>query len=55
MKDGLGSNNTGEDEASRRHSTFKRAFGEFCMVKTLKSIRKKLMTKASIYNMLINL
>ena len=37
------------------YSTFKRAFGEFCMAKTLKSIRKELMTKTFIYNMLINL
>jgi len=37
------------------YSTFKRAFGEFCMAKTLKSVRKEPITKASIYNMLINL
>ena len=37
------------------YSTFKRAFGEFCMAKTMKNIRKELTTKAYIYNMLINL
>jgi len=37
------------------YSTFKRRFGEFCMAKTLKSIRKEPITKAFIYNMLINL
>lgn len=37
------------------YSTFKRAFGEFCMAKTLKNIKKELMAKAFIYNMLINL
>jgi len=37
------------------YSTFKRAFGEFCMEKTMKNIIKELMTKVYIYNMLINL
>jgi len=36
-------------------STFKRAFGEFCMAKTMKNITKELATKAFIYNMLVNL
>jgi len=37
------------------YSTFKRAFGEFCMAKTMKNITKELTAKAYIYNMLINL
>jgi len=37
------------------YSTFKRAFGEFCMAKTMKNITKELTTKAYIYNMLVNL
>lgn len=37
------------------YSTFKRAFGEFCMARTMKNITKELTTKAYIYNMLINL
>ena len=37
------------------YSTFKRAFGEFCMAKTMKNIRKELTAKAYIYNMLTNL
>ena len=37
------------------YSTFKRRFGDFCMAKTLKSIRKEPITKAFIYNMPINL
>ena len=37
------------------YSTFKRAFGEFCMAKTMKNITRELMTKVFIYNMLINL
>ena len=37
------------------YSTFKRAFGEFCMAKTMRNITKKLTTKAYIYNMLVNL
>ena len=36
------------------YSTFKRAFGYFCMAKTMKNIRKELGTKAYIYNMLVN-
>jgi len=37
------------------YSTFKRTFGEFCMAKTMKNITKELVTKAFIYNMLLNL
>jgi len=37
------------------YSTFKRVFGEFCMANTLKSVGKELVTRAFIYNMLINL
>lgn len=37
------------------YSTFKRALGEFCMAKTLENIRKELIIKAFICNMLINL
>ena len=37
------------------YSTFKRAFGEVCMAKTMKNITKELAAKAYIYNMLINL
>jgi len=37
------------------YSTFKRKSGEFCIAKTMKNITKELMTKAFIYNMLINL
>lgn len=37
------------------YSTFKRAFREFCIAKTMKNITKELMRKAFIYNMLINL
>jgi len=37
------------------YSTFKRAFGEFCMAKTMKNITKELTAKAYIYNMLIDL
>ena len=37
------------------YSTFKRAFGEYCMAKTMKNITKELTTKAYIYNTLINL
>ncbi len=37
------------------YSTFKRAFGEYCMAKTLKNITKELAAKAYIYNMIINL
>ena len=37
------------------YSTFKRAFGEFCMAKTMRNITKELTTKAYIYNMLVNL
>lgn len=37
------------------YSTFKRAFGESCMAKTMKSIVKELSAKAFIYNMLVNL
>ena len=37
------------------YSTFKMAFGESCMAKTMKSIIKELSAKAFIYNMLINL
>lgn len=37
------------------YSTFKRIFGEFCMAKTMKTITKELVTKAFIYNMLLNL
>jgi len=37
------------------YSTFKRAFGEYCMAKTMKNITRELMTKAYIYNILINL
>lgn len=37
------------------YSTFKGAFGEFCMAKTLENIAKELVAKATIYNMLVNL
>lgn len=37
------------------YSTFKRAFGESTMAKTVKNITKELTTKAFIYNMLMNL
>ena len=37
------------------YSTFKRTFGEFCMAKTMNNIEKEMMTKAYIYNTLINL
>jgi len=37
------------------YSIFKRAFGEYCMAKTMKNITKELAAKAFIYNMLINL
>jgi len=37
------------------YSTFKRTFGEFCMAKTMGNIEKEMMTKAYIYNTLINL
>ena len=37
------------------YSTFKRAFGEFSMAKTLENIAKELVAKATIYNMLVNL
>jgi transposase len=37
------------------YSTFKRAFGEFCMAKTMKNITKELTAKALIYNMLVNM
>ena len=37
------------------YSTFKRTFGEFSMAKTMTSIEKEMMTKAYIYNTLINL
>jgi len=37
------------------YSTFKRTFGEFCMAKTMNNIEKETMTKAYIYNTLINL
>ena len=36
-------------------STFKQPFREFCMAKTMRSLTKELMTKAFIYNMLMNL
>lgn len=35
--------------------TFKRAFGEFCMAKTMKYIAKEPTTKPYIYSMFINL
>jgi len=37
------------------YSTFKRAFGEYCMAKTMKNITRELAAKAFIYNTLINL
>jgi len=37
------------------YSTFKRTFGEFCMAKTMSNIEEEMMTKAYIYNTLINL
>jgi IS5 family transposase len=37
------------------YSTFKRTFGEFCTSKTMSNIEKEMMTKAYIYNTLINL
>jgi IS5 family transposase len=37
------------------YSTFKRAFGEHCMARTMRNIAKELMAKATIYNMLVNL
>jgi hypothetical protein len=37
------------------YSTFKRTFGEYCMSKTMSNIEKEMMTKAYIYNTLINL
>jgi len=37
------------------YSTFKRAFGEFCLARTMKNIKKELTTKAFLYNMLVNL
>jgi transposase len=37
------------------YSTFKRAFGEACMAKTMKNITEELTAKAYIYNMIINL
>jgi len=37
------------------YSTFKQAFGEHCMAKTLENITKELVAKAAIYNMIINL
>ena len=37
------------------YSTFRRAFGEFCMAKTMTNITKELAAKAYLYNMLINL
>ena len=36
------------------YSTFKRTFGEFCMSKTMNNIEKEMMTKAYIYNTLVN-
>ena len=36
-------------------STFKRQYGEYCMVKNMESIKKELEAKAYIYNTLINL
>jgi len=36
MKDGLASNNTREDGASRQPKTFKKEFGEFCMARPQK-------------------
>jgi len=37
------------------YSTLKRTFREFCMAKTMSNIEKEMMTKAYIYNTLINL
>ena len=37
------------------YSTFKRAFGEFSMAKTMGNIEKEMTTKAYIYNTLINI
>jgi IS5 family transposase len=37
------------------YSTFKRAFGEHCMARTMGNIAKELVAKATIYNLLINL
>jgi len=37
------------------YSTFKQAFGEHCMAKTLENITKELVAKATIYNMIVNL
>jgi hypothetical protein len=37
------------------YSTFKGAFGEYSMARTLQNITKELVDKATIYNLLINL
>lgn len=37
------------------YSTFKRAFGEFCMAKTIRNMVRELGAKATIYNMLVSL
>lgn len=37
------------------YSTFKGAFGEFCMAKTMENIKRELVAKVHIYNMLVNL
>ena len=37
------------------YSTFKGAFGGYCMAKTMQNITKELVAKATIYNMLVNL
>ena len=41
--------------AETAYSTFKRAFGGYCMAKTMENITKELIAKAAIYNMLVNL
>jgi len=41
--------------AETAYSTFKRAFEEYCIAKTMKNITKELAAKAYIHNMLINL
>jgi hypothetical protein len=41
--------------AETAFSTFKRLYGEYCMLKGMESIAKELTAKAYIYNMLINL
>jgi len=45
----------GEDGSLRWHTQYSRGILGFCMAKTLKKIMRELMTKAYIYNMLINL